>query len=401
MLCDRLDKAETRLADMIAQKDNCGEKPQIVAKQQRERLRRALEHDDPDEALQAVKALTAQRRRLDEQFLQQADTYRTMILRKKGDERYKGALKELFRFHRVDEFDRPQYADISKFRFPLQQAESLRLQYAIRRRKKQIGHVPDRYLVVSKQAGEDFARMCGIACPETTYDLSLDQIPRKDRIVIKPMQGNGSKCVFVVNAPDDIWSVERHERLSSWEEMAADIRSDLDKGRIAEDRFEVQEAIYSNRATKEPVHDLKFYAFYGEIAAVGEIVRMPHKYTWWWTGEGEAIKTKDVIPDDAKSYGFTTEMLETARRLSLKIPAPFMRLDFLRAEDGIYFDEFCTFSGGSGATMLEWGYPQWDRRYGNAYLKAEMRIINDLLAGKRFDEINEFNRKMEADRTSM
>lgn len=135
---------------------------------------------------------------------------------------------------------------------------------------------------------------------------------------------------------------------------------------------------------KTPACDLKFFAFYGEIAAVEEIGRMPQKGIWWWSADGKRIEA-DIGLDVAahlKPHGFASEMVEIARKLSLGIPAPFLRLDFLVGEDGLYFDEVCSMSGSSTIRSLEYASPQQDRIFGNMYLKAEMRIINDLLAGK-------------------
>ena len=64
----------------------------------------------------------------------------------------------------------------------------------------------------------------------------------------------------------------------------------------------------------------------------------------------------------------------------------------------MYFDEFCTFSGGgyssgkNAGMLLEQRMPSYDRRFGKMYMLAEARIMSDLLNGKQFETIKEFNR---------
>lgn len=355
-------------------------------------LRTALDRGAKQDVFHIVKALALEKKWANRQYLDCANQMHDMILQKNISQQYNDALKELFQLHTVDEFRREEYLDVFHMKFPVMQAASLRQQFVRRRRMKQIGDVPDRWLVYNKLAGEEFAKMVGFTPPYSEHGFTLDQLPHKTDVVIKPLSSASSIGVYIVQSESEILSVEHAERLHSWEEMVSCLHADLKSGRIQSDCFEVQEAIYSDAKEKSPAHDLKFYSFYGDIPAVLEIVRLPEKAYWWWTPDGELIDIGKSMPDRMKPVGFTPEMLESAKRLSLKIPAPYMRLDFLRGDNEIYFDEFCTMSGGEFAIILEQHFPKWDRLFGNCYLKAEMRLINDLLDGKRFDEINAFNR---------
>ena len=360
-------------------------------------LKAALDADDPKQASVIIKRFAKLRSNQKSTELETAKKLHSMLVKKRTDERYRDSLSALFYSYYVDEFTSDQFADVYNMRFSIMQAASLKLQYVRRRRMKQIGQVPDRYLTSSKLAGEEFAQMAGVRCPKSEHGLMLSDLKRgRDGIIIKPQVGEGSKGVFLVNTENDIWNVKDHKPCSGWDEMIATLQDLLNKGVIRKDLFEVQEAIYTNRKNKEMGRDLKFYTFYGDVPAVKEIIRAPYLYAWWWSEDGKIIYQDEGIPEDVKPMGFTKEMLEEARRLSLKIPAPFMRLDFLRGEDHLYFGEFCSMSGGQIGAFMEYISDKWDRIFGNCYLKAEMRLMNDLLAGKKFDEINEFNKRIEA-----
>jgi hypothetical protein len=94
---------------------------------------------------------------------------------------------------------------------------------------------------------------------------------------------------------------------------------------------------------------------------------------------GKPVETGKYEKPKGEGHGVTQEQIETAKYISLQIPAPYMRIDFLRGHDGIYFTEFCFAPGGFGQFDAE-----TDRRLGYLYLRAEIRLQNDLPGGKAF-----------------
>lgn len=72
--------------------------------------------------------------------------------------------------------------------------------------------------------------------------------------------------------------------------------------------------------------------------------------------------------------------MELAKRISLAIPAPFIRIDFLKSFDGLVFGEFTGHPG-----SYEQFNRKTDRLLGEFFVSAEARIVNDLLNGKTFD----------------
>ena len=80
------------------------------------------------------------------------------------------------------------------------------------------------------------------------------------------------------------------------------------------------------------------------------------------------------------------------------VPCPHLRIDFLVGHDRMYLCEFCTFSGGGNSggknsgMLLEQRMPSYNRQFGKMYLQADGRIMEDLLNGKKFETLMEFNR---------
>ncbi len=68
--------------------------------------------------------------------------------------------------------------------------------------------------------------------------------------------------------------------------------------------------------------------------------------------------------------GVTEEEVKMAEQISKKIPAPFIRIDFLRGEDGLVFGEFTPKPGNYDEFDDE-----TDRILGDYFLKAETKLI--------------------------
>jgi len=350
-----------------------------------------LKNGNDAAALAHLKQMANEKEKSRRSYLAQASELRKAVYRYKDNPLWQDCLKVLFDMHSVDEFSWEQYADVYKNRFPIMQADSLTQQYVRRRRMKQIGSVPDRWLPYDKEAGLLFADLAHVRHAETEFDLPIEKIEPRADIVIKPMKGRGSIGTYLVKDTDHILVPRDQVILKNWDELLAHARN-LFATTDIENSFMVQEFIYGNKAAKTPAHDLKFWTFYGEVGCINEDCRDPALGYWWYTPEGKPIDLGINNPPEVSSIGFNPECLGIVQELSRKIPCPHMRIDFLAGEDGLYFSEFCSQTGSQVERIIEVVSPSWDRAMGNMYLKAEMRLVNDLLAGKRFDEINEFNR---------
>ena len=355
-----------------------------------EKLKLAVENNSVAVALSVIKKWMKRKASSKNMFLQESANMRKIILSKKDRKIWSPCLKALFDSHSVDEFTSDQYADVFHNRFPVMQAASLTQQYVRRRRMKQIGDVPDRWLPYSKEAGLMFADLVNVKHAKTEFNLRIEAIAPKTDVVIKPMVSRGSIGAYIVKGRDEILVPRDQIILHSWDAMVSHAQN-LISNNLIENLFMEQELIYADKKNKIPAHDLKFYTFYGEVGCVNEIARDPDLAYWWYTPNGEDIDLGIKNSDQAVPIGVKAEYVEIATELSKKIPAPHMRIDFLVGEDGIFLSEFCSQTGSQVETIIEVVSETWDRKFGNLYLKAEMNLINDLLQGKKFDEINEFN----------
>ena len=85
--------------------------------------------------------------------------------------------------------------------------------------------------------------------------------------------------------------------------------------------------------------------------------------------------------------GVTEQEIVLAKQISLEIPAPFMRIDFLRGERGLVLNEFTPRPG-----VIGYFNEKRDSLYGRMYHEADSRLLNDLLSGKRFEAFHNATR---------
>lgn len=87
--------------------------------------------------------------------------------------------------------------------------------------------------------------------------------------------------------------------------------------------------------------DLKFYTFYGECPLVLEIDRNKNKTRYcWWDENGDVMPTGKYEGELFRGDGFDKNLLDIAKATSLRIPAPFIRIDFLNANPQPVLGEF-------------------------------------------------------------
>lgn len=321
--------------------------------------------------------------------------YRSMVelLRRRGmtssedGELYLEAVSQLS----VDELTLHDVVMIARnHRAPLRHADSFFRKIVERRRKKQLGAVPEKYLGHSKKADVQFAESAGVPVPATLWAGRISDIPQslKAGTFLKPTKSSGAKGAFYLFCSDNLFSVHSSKQLQTWDELLIACRKQMAPQSADEITWELQELVQEYDHT--PARDLKFFAFYGQVGLVQEVLRHPVKQYEFFNADGSLadcgrdrtyeprfLDPEDTITDKG---GLTMDKLETAQDLSLQIPAPFMRIDFLNGAEGLLFCEFSS-SPGMSHTFNE----DYDQRLGRMYLEAEMRLADDLLAGKPFE----------------
>lgn len=258
-----------------------------------------------------------------------------------------------------------------------------------RRRKKQLGTVPEKYLGLNKQCDEAFAHALGVPTVKTLFRGKFNEVPRGEfPTVIKPVRSSESRGAFYL-FEDKMFSIANSRSVANWDELERLGKQQMRVEDLDELDWELQELV---TLENEPAPDFKFYCFYGEIGTVLEVARHPVQGYAYFDGDLRPIQFRaderpafaDLSEASIPNGGLSDAKLEIVKRLSLEIPVPFMRIDFLGGDEDIVFCEFSSAPGMSHALTKE-----HDRRLGEMYHEAEIRLVNDLLQGKTFNAFSE------------
>lgn len=248
-------------------------------------------------------------------------------------------------------------------------------------RKKQLTDclLPEQ-LLDNKWIAYQFVDQLHISRPLESKDtFSYKDIPLKEGLVIKPVEGAGSRGVYLLYNLAKIVDVRRAKILSSTEELISSMKNDLQINSVKEDRWYTETLVLQNKNSDQSAKDLKFYCFYGEVELVLEIERYPELRYCWWDRAGNRISTGKYENDLFVGEGVTELEIQQAERISAEIPTAFMRIDFLKTDKGLVFGEFTPKPGN-----FDEFNSLTDERLGCCYLRAETRLMNDLIEGKEF-----------------
>jgi hypothetical protein len=230
-----------------------------------------------------------------------------------------------------------------------------------------------------KDVGQTFAAALGLRLPAVFQSkVSHSEIRWRNSCVIKPTASSASKGVFLTNGGKTFLDLKSHEIFSDKDELTRRIKKCLEAGQVSSDSWQVEELILGKDGRWPPL-DVKFYSFYGRIALAVEIQRFPALRYNWYDSSGKSVVTGKYKDLQFKGEGFTGAELESAAQVSLQIPLPFIRIDFLRSASGLVFGEFTPEPG-----KFEKFDTETDVALGHEYNRAAARLQDDLLAGKKF-----------------
>ncbi len=239
-------------------------------------------------------------------------------------------------------------------------------------------HHPE-MIIDNKITGRRFAHLLGFNLPKRlTESIPLEKIRILANSVIKPVNAYSAHGVFVVKSDDHIIELRTGRVIRGRKELVEHMYDLLENRMVPANEWTVEECIL--REDGNLANDIKFYVFYGKFAWFSEIQRYPESKHYMLDHNGEWVDY-GLYPKHTffKGRGVTKEEIRMVEQVSLKIPAPFIRIDFLRGKDGLYFGEFTPRSGVIGYLPVA-----MDKRFGRYYYEASSRLLKDLLRGKQF-----------------
>ncbi|WP_216829902.1 ATP-grasp fold amidoligase family protein [Alkalihalobacterium elongatum] len=276
----------------------------------------------------------------------------------------------------------------------LHEVASFRASLSMRARQRQLDRFVPEWMLDNKVDAYSFIDQLGVRRPWVSIETyTFKEIPPKEKIVIKPFDGAGSRGVYLVHSPTHIQDVKRSEIIQSWDELQAYLKADLASGWVEKDEWITEELVLESETEKTAARDLKFYCFYGKVALILEIIRFPEVKYCWWTAAGEQVATGKYEDDRFEGNGVTEAQIQIAEKISAEIPAPFMRIDFLKSGDELVFGEFTPKPG-----HYDHFDNNTDRLLGEYFLEAEGRLVKDLLLENKFTHFISFleqSRKIE------
>ena len=239
------------------------------------------------------------------------------------------------------------------------------------------------FILESKAPGLIFADSLGLKTPKVLFEATpAAELEFSENLVVKPQSGGGSHGVYIVKTFAEIIDVRRSKILSSLGELQDSMRDDLVSGAVRKDLW-FFEGYLTGKHDDVP-RDLKFYTFYGECPLVLEIDRNKNKTRYcWWDENGDVMPTGKYEGELFRGDGFDKNLLDIAKATSLRIPAPFIRIDFLNANPQPVLGEFTPRPGNFHRFDVS-----TDRWLGRIFVEARARLFNDLRNGKCFKEFD-------------
>lgn len=248
----------------------------------------------------------------------------------------------------------------------------------------QAGRMHPEWALDNKLDAYRFMSAIGVRTPDILFSgMRCDEAEIVPNSVLKPESGYQSSGVFVIDPHGVAREVTVGTEYRTPEALRARMRELLAKGRVEKDIWYAESRIGSDSRKTAP--DIKFYSFYGEVPLVLRVDRdgaEPRYETL--DRSGKPMPSGKYKEQPLPHIVVTDAMFAEAERISLLIPSPFLRLDFLLG-DGLVFGEIGNMVGGYTA----WSNT-WDRRLGDAFARARGRLYEDLRSNKSFAEYDRF-----------
>lgn len=261
---------------------------------------------------------------------------------------------------------------MSECKIPLVNVASFQQLLVQATRRRQLFNYQPEWKLNNKRYAYEFVDRLGINRPAVyTFNLPLSDIQVRPRSVLKPENGSSSSGVFVFDEKGGAFEVRTGTYFESSSMGLQKATALLSDGVIKKDAWMLEEFIgdFDNGKPIAPI-DLKFYCFYGNVGFVLEVERGEKTRYCEWMPDGTIAHTGRYAGKKFKGNGFTSMQLETAMMISKHVPAPFIRIDFIKGRDSFSFGEFTPRPG--QFSSFNHGF---DRYLGELYLEAEAKLM--------------------------
>lgn len=306
-------------------------------------------------------------------------------LKSEGDYPKQETLKRLSQSLGIDEFTEQITRLLTQSKVPLYGAASFKRMLVQATHRRQTYKFQPEWRLNNKHHAYAFVDELGIRRPKVfSRKKKLDQIPLELGSVLKPENGSSSHGVFILGGNGQAQEVRTGDLFNSYEMVKKRARHYINGNIVKADQWFLEEFVGDfKNGVIAPARDLKFYCFYGEVGLVLEVDRSSSPQYCEWLPSGEVADTGRYKNKIFKGEGFNSENLRLAEKISLEIPVPFMRIDFLKTQNSFFFCEFTPRPG-----QFDSFSAFYDNLLGSQYLAAESRLHKDLLNGKSFSFFN-------------
>lgn len=195
-------------------------------------------------------------------------------------------------------------------------------------------------------------------------------------VVVKPLMGNGSSGVVLLEPDGATWMDRLRGRKLTFDDLIAYERRIL-KARGFKDLWLLEEPLRAADPELKTPDDFKVYTFQGDLALVVQRrgwTGGPPRYKsytpdWQPVDTGNLTgKVDDTLPAPGAQDG--TAILDLARHISRVFPFPFCRVDTFITDQGVQVGELNSWTG-----SFDRFDDQWDSALGAMWEVAEQRML--------------------------
>lgn len=244
------------------------------------------------------------------------------------------------------------------------------------------GYREPSWYVDNKIIAHKLASSVGLKVPNTDFiPRRWDDLTFSPGTVIKPAHGAASLGVYAIRPDRTVIALQDGAYLPSLSALRTHAEDSLRRrGRsLTSESWLVEEMISTEYQGKQPARNAKVFTFYGHAVLLRQTERTDALRMAHWDSEGLEVTPLTKHTENLVGAEFPQCVAEKAIALSLEVPTPFMRIDFLEGPDGPVFGEITPWPGTFHAFTDD-----WDLKLGQAWFQAEDRLKQDLLFGKRF-----------------